>query len=403
MAKPSGPRGTVKVAGKWYARWTCSLGHEHRKRAEDAPAARRLYHLASRECPRQAVQSASMTFAEYADQWLGHAELRLRASTVAQYRSRFRRLLPLLGFLPLKAITRGTIRELIQTMVRQGNRRYPEGRPIARGTVRDQLKAVAAILTTAHEDGLIAANPCRGMNRQIGETGQPSQRIEIFQREELDRLLAVAETDWPAWHPFILVLARAGLRLGEAIALEWPDVDWTGRVLRISRSCSRGRLTLPKNGRARLVDMSPLLASVLRHRQVERAEFAGRVFGPGVKEARFREGVWRPLLKRAGLRYRKPHVLRHSFASTLIANGESLPYIAAQLGHHSPAFTLAVYGHLMPSATGRGVDRLDDLAGRSVSESVTVSAKSAGRLLRGPSSVMTSSLPVTNRASSEAR
>jgi len=57
---------------------------------------------------------------------------------------------------------------------------------------------------------------------------------------------------------------------------------------------------------------------------------------------------------------------RAGLASTLIANGESLPYIAAQLGHHSPAFTLAVYGHLMPSATGRGVDRLDDLAGRSV-------------------------------------
>ena len=59
-----------------------------------------------------------------------------------------------------------------------------------------------------------------------------------------------------------------------------------------------------------------------------------------------------------------PPPRRAGLASTLIANGESLPYIAAQLGHHSPAFTLAVYGHLMPSATGRGVDRLDDLAGR---------------------------------------
>lgn len=88
---------------------------------------------------------------------------------------------------------------------------------------------------------------------------------------------------------------------------------------------------------------------------------------------------------------------RAGLASTLIANGESLPYIAAQLGHHSPAFTLAVYGHLMPSATGRGVDRLDDLAGRSVIESVTVSAKSAGRLLGRPSSV--DDLPADQAAS----
>jgi hypothetical protein len=196
-----GPIGTVKAKGKWYARWTCTLGHEHRKVAAGYVEARQIYHAEKSklaearrrglvQCPRQIVRPSTLTFAEYADQWLGHAELRLRASTVDQYRSRFGRLMPVLGTLPLPAITRGTIRELVQTMVRQGNRRYADGRPLARGTVRDQLKAVAAILSTAVEDGLIPTNPCRGMTRQIGETGKPGQRIEIFQREELDRLLA---------------------------------------------------------------------------------------------------------------------------------------------------------------------------------------------------------------------
>jgi hypothetical protein len=48
-------------------------------------------------------------------------------------------------------------------------------------------------------------------------------------------------------------------------------------------------------------------------------------------------------------------------ASLLIEAGEPLTYIQQQLGHHSPAFTLAVYGHLLPRGDCRAVDRLDDL------------------------------------------
>ena len=67
---------------------------------------------------------------------------------------------------------------------------------------------------------------------------------------------------------------------------------------------------------------------------------------------------------RAWLRYRKPHTLRHTFASLLIEGGESLKYVQEQLGHHSPAYTLAVYGHLLPRGERRAVDRLDDVSER---------------------------------------
>jgi integrase len=70
-----------------------------------------------------------------------------------------------------------------------------------------------------------------------------------------------------------------------------------------------------------------------------------------------RNYVWAPILRRAGLRYRKPHALRHTYASLLIEGGESLEYVQEQLGHHSPAFTLAVYGHLIPRGDRRAVDR----------------------------------------------
>ncbi len=45
-------------------------------------------------------------------------------------------------------------------------------------------------------------------------------------------------------------------------------------------------------------------------------------------------------LKRAGLRYVRLHDLRHTFASLLIQNGESLAYVKEQLGHHSIQITV---------------------------------------------------------------
>jgi integrase len=53
-------------------------------------------------------------------------------------------------------------------------------------------------------------------------------------------------------------------------------------------------------------------------------------------------------------------MLRHTFASMLIEAGEPLTYVQQQLGHHSAAFTVKVYGHLLPRGDRRAVNALDD-------------------------------------------
>jgi integrase len=78
----------------------------------------------------------------------------------------------------------------------------------------------------------------------------------------------------------------------------------------------------------------------------------------------FRCLVWIPLLRQAGLRYRKPHTLRHTFASMLIQAGESLAYVKEQLGHASITLTVDTYGHLIPGTNKAAVDRLDDATRR---------------------------------------
>jgi len=91
--------------------------------------------------------------------------------------------------------------------------------------------------------------------------------------------------------------------------------------------------------------------------------FPGREGYPMLPE-HFRCLIWMPLLKRVGLRYRKPHTLRHTFASMLIQAGESLAYVKEQLGHSSITITVDTDGYLIPGTNKAAVDRLDDATRR---------------------------------------
>jgi integrase len=77
-----------------------------------------------------------------------------------------------------------------------------------------------------------------------------------------------------------------------------------------------------------------------------------------------RHRVFYKVLAQAGMRRIRFHDLRHTFASLLIQNGESLAYVKDQLGHSSIQVTVDIYGHLIPGANRVAIDRLDDATGR---------------------------------------
>lgn len=67
------------------------------------------------------------------------------------------------------------------------------------------------------------------------------------------------------------------------------------------------------------------------------------------------------ILKKAEVPRRRAivHVMRHTFASMLIQQGESVTYVKEQMGHSSIQITVEVYGHLVPGGNRAAVDRLD--------------------------------------------
>jgi len=83
------------------------------------------------------------------------------------------------------------------------------------------------------------------------------------------------------------------------------------------------------------------------------------VNGRVVQYMNFTRGVWKPLLKKAGLACRKYHSTRHSYASWMLDGRADVRYVQAQLGHSSIEMTVGIYGHLMPDAHEHHVAALD--------------------------------------------
>ena len=194
-------------------------------------------------------------------------------------------------------------------------------------------------------------------------------------QSELSKLLKTANNQFQSDYPLLLLLCRTGMRIGEAIALKWEDLDFNNRFITVRRAINSLRnIDTPKGAKTRKVDMSLQLKmeleQLLLKRKIQKLENGWKevpkwVFinacGKTLDKNNWRNRVFNKVVEAAGLRKIRIHDLRHTFASLLIQAGESLAYVKDQLGHHSIQVTVDIYGHLVPGGNKDAVDRLDDL------------------------------------------
>ncbi|MBS2031763.1 MAG: tyrosine-type recombinase/integrase [Deltaproteobacteria bacterium] len=166
----------------------------------------------------------------------------------------------------------------------------------------------------------------------------------------------------------VLLGGDAGLRLGEILALEWTDVDFKRRQLRIQRGEWRGKVSLPKGGRGRKIPMTKALTAALedlRHLRGPRVFY--RDDGTPMSQQTLKS--WMAQAQRranlevtAGL-----HILRHTFCSHLAMRAVAPVTIKELAGHKSLSTTMR-YMHLSPSEKDRAIAMLDDRPVESISE-----------------------------------
>jgi integrase len=226
------------------------------------------------------------------------------------------------------------------------------------------VAALRAMMNEAVIEGHVAANPVEHLGRFCRITKGQKVKIDPLGLNELHRVEAKCAERFPEHYGLLLLLARTGMRFGEVVGLQWQDVDEHRGQLLVRRNMARHRQAeAPKTPASeRRVDLSPeMLEELKRLRRERRTQIfkAGREWneeewifrnkrGRPIIYADFHSHVWTGLLRLAGLRHRGIHQLRHSWASHMLASGADLAYVAAQLGHSSPAVTLEIYTHWVP-------------------------------------------------------
>jgi integrase len=212
---------------------------------------------------------------------------------------------------------------------------------------RSRLDLLGSILQRAFEDGQIQTNPARAVHK-----APRPRRAEVrpLPPVTIERMRAASTARDAA---LISVLAYAGLRPGEALALQWRDIR--EQTVLVERAVSLGEEKDTKTAAHRTVRLLPPLAADLREWRLRSGRpgaktlifpsTAGTVWSQPAYQS-WRRRAFKRSLDGAGVEHARPYDLRHSFASLLLHEGRTVIYVARQLGHDA-RLTLTTYGHVM--------------------------------------------------------
>jgi integrase len=318
-----------------------------------ADVRRGIWHPPVDEQPE--VPKAEPTFHEFASEWIAGRELEgLADKTIVDLRwSLTNHLLPHFADFRLSEITPQAIdrfkvdkvreREAIEQAKAKGERIRERG--LSNNSINHVLSDLAQVLETACEYDLIASNPASGKRRRLKSTRPSRPWVEP---EQLPALLDAAAG---SGRVLLGILAGAGLRIGEALALRWQHCDLpTGTLHVVDSKTAAG---------VRSVDLTPALREelVLWRAESDFPEPEHHVLptSTGAKHnpSNLRRDVLRPTIQAANKNLVKDgiaeigpvtfHSLRRTYASLRCAVGDDVRYVGTQIGHTDVRFTLSVY------------------------------------------------------------
>jgi integrase len=340
-------------------------GRQRKRGARTYEAARRIKRESETDRDRGELQErTTVTFLGYLDEWVERYRGQGRRGFRENTREEYRRLIRLYarpyfsGRLKLVDVSTFELARFVDWLADPEE----QGRRLADPTIANIVIPLRAALSTARREGLIRHNPAQGLALPHREEIAPEEKIKVFSREQLAAVLAMA----PEPHgPLLELLAATGLRISEAIALQrlHLQIEDTRPEVCVRRALVKGRIEPPKTryGR-REVRLPASLAHRLRAHLAAQGERDSTALaftnsaGEALDSDNLRRRVLKPLVEEAGAPWAAFHTFRHTFASLHLSQGTNLLQLSRALGHHSAAFTLSRYTHLLPGDEAPALD-----------------------------------------------
>ncbi|MBE3570195.1 MAG: site-specific integrase [Bacillales bacterium] len=241
------------------------------------------------------------------------------------------------------------------------------------GTVRRIHSIMNSALNDAvHEFRILRENPITRIT--IPKDTEKRKEVKFFTREQLDKFLKAVKTPQKnakyqhsiQYFALFTLMARTGLRIGEALALTWDDINFEKKTLTVNKTLvypvnSSPYISTPKSKKSvRTIKLDDIAIQVMKKHKINRNEVClmyknykrpstnivffqhdGRWLRTNVVREYFKE-----VCKRADLPILSPHALRHSHAVHLLEAGANIKYVSERLGHASIKTTADTYLHI---------------------------------------------------------
>ncbi|MEJ8728472.1 tyrosine-type recombinase/integrase [Flintibacter sp. HCN-6482] len=243
-------------------------------------------------------------------------------------------------------------------------------------SIQHYLSFVSSVLDYAFRFEMISSNPCK---RVVIPSGEAPER-ECYTVEEAQAFLDSLNHAPTKYKAFFVLAIYGGFRRGELLGLEWEDIDFQAKVVKIRRTSQYlpGRGTFTDDTKTekshRTLKLPAPVFNVLKRLQIEQTQDrlrlgdqwhnSGRLFVGDTGEPIHPNTPYhwlRRFCEDTGQRFLGIHAFRHLNASLLINSGVDVKTVSASLGHSQVTTTLNIYAHTFEEAQARASEAVADL------------------------------------------
>lgn len=345
-------------------------GKQRKRSARTFDAARRIKRESETDRDRGELQEpTAIQFLAFLDEWVERYRGQGRRGFRENTRDEYRRLIANYAHpyfsskLKLVDVTTFQLARFVDWLADEDE----QGKRLSDSTIANIVIPLRAALTTANREGLIRHNPSQGLTLPHREdiADEDEEEIKVFSREQLAAVLAMAPESYKL---LFEVLATTGLRISEGMALQRLhfQIDGSTPEVCVRRAIVRGRVEPPKTkyGRREVALPASLVHRLRGHlAEQEDQDSTALVFtnrdGNSLEYGNLLRRHLKPIVEEVNAPWAGFHTFRHTFASLHLSRGTNLLQLSRALGHHSAAFTLSRYTHLLPGDEAPALDLSD--------------------------------------------
>lgn len=287
----------------------------------------------------------------------------VKAHTESEYGEIARlHILPKLGEKEVDEITALQVQEFLNEKYNSGSIRT--NKRLSASTVNLIFSVLKRAMDDAVKFGVSEKNPCGQVQRIKGG----EKIVEVFTDRERRKIEAEAINRGGEYIGIVIAL-HTGLRLGELLALEWKDVNFKNRTIKVNKTVCKMKaedgycihIDSPKTrASSRTIPITAEMCGLL---QGEKGKSRSRyVITNGKDEPHSVRGYqhkFERMLKVLKITRRGFHSLRHTFATAAVESGADIKNISEIMGHESTQITLNRYVHGTLSGKRRAILRME--------------------------------------------